>query len=189
MFTGLIEATAEVRGGEGGVLRIQRPSTFDDIEVGSSISVSGVCLSVIDLSEEEMAFQVSKETRSKSNLDQLNIGDIVNLERAMLPTDRFEGHIVQGHIEGVGIVCKLLTEKGVLCVRIPKSLHPYIVSKGSIAINGVSLTVAKFENGHCGIALINHTMEHTNLSLLKKGDPANIETDIIGRYACQSCKT
>lgn len=183
MFTGIIEATAEVRSAEQNALTIERPHFFDDIRIGSSICVSGVCLSVIAFDESSMSFDVVDETLSKTKLGGLQPGDRVNLERSLMANGRFEGHIVQGHIEAVALVMQEWTqEEGILQLEVPSELSAMIVSKGSITIDGVSLTVAHKTDDRFSVALIPHTLEHSTLGELRLGDRANIETDIVGRY-------
>lgn len=191
MFTGIIETTAEIleRTGEGLVLA--RPKTFTNLEIGASICVSGTCLSIVGFDEEMMAFDIMPETWARTKLGTLHRGDKVNLERSMTADGRFEGHIVQGHIEGVAEVLQNGDDLGgsssqasqtwVLSVQVPRELMPAIIFKGSIAIDGVSLTVAELEDDICSVALIPHTLEMTTLKSLKPGDKVNIETDMFLR--------
>lgn len=180
MFTGIIETTAAVLQKTATGLTLERPASFTDIKEGASIAVSGVCLSVVQFDEASMRFDVVEETWKRTKLGSLTVGDRVNLERSMRADGRFEGHIVQGHIEGVGTVVQPGTE---ISIRIPSELVPMVVYKGSIALDGVSLTVARVEGDICTIALIPHTLEVTTFGALKEGDSVNIETDILGRYA------
>ncbi|MCF7845080.1 MAG: riboflavin synthase [Kiritimatiellales bacterium] len=179
MFTGIIETMAEVQQRTDSQLKVSRPQLFVDIAIGSSISVSGVCLSVIAFDEISMTFDVIPETFKCTKLGSLEERDKVNLERAMLATDRFEGHIVQGHTESVGVV--KWGSVGVLLVEISDELLKYIVPKGSISLDGVSLTVASKEENKVTVALIPHTLANTTLGLLKDGDQVNIETDVMVR--------
>lgn len=179
MFTGIIEATAQVREKSPNGLTLERPASFDDLKVGSSVAVAGVCLTVTRLTDAFMEFDVIPETWSKTMLHDLHMGDAVNLERAMKAGARLDGHIVQGHAEGAGKV--VLQKHGQLIVECPPELMPRIVPKGSIAISGVSLTVAGVEGSRCILALIPHTLEHTTLGRLAKGDRVNIETDVMMR--------
>ena len=187
MFTGIVETTAAVRETSDTGLVIDRPSAFTDIQEGASIAVSGVCLSVIAFDQDSMRFDIMEETWKRTKLGSLQIGDRVNLERSMRADGRFEGHIVQGHVEGVGEVRSAKYEVpsvgAEISIRLPADLVPFVIHKGSIAIDGVSLTVAKIEKDICTIALIPHTLEVTTLGSLKEGDKVNIETDILGRYA------
>ena len=190
MFTGFIEATAEIIDANPKKFRISRPRMFDDIRIGSSIAVSGVCLSIIACDEKSMEFSVIEETIQKSTLGTLQKGDRVNLERAMKADSRLDGHIVQGHVEGVGEVrdqsAKTRNQKPeakdhLLVIKLPKNLIKNIVQKGSIAIDGVSLTVVKIEGDTVSVALIPLTMKETMLGNLKEGAKVNIETDIFTR--------
>ncbi len=180
MFTGLIEATAEVLENEGSMLRIARPKMFDDITIGSSIAISGVCLTITMFDEESMTFDLADVTKNRTTLGALSVGEKVNMERAMKMSERLEGHLVQGHVEGVGIVEVLAGQS--LSVKLPEELHTFVVPRGSIALDGVSLTVAEFKNGTVTVALIPHTLSLTTLGTRMKGDKINIETDIVGRY-------
>lgn len=183
MFTGIIELTASVRANTDSKLTVERPSPFDDIRIGSSICVSGVCLTVSELSEGTFAFDVVPETLEKTKIGEFKPGNRVNLERALRVGDRFDGHIVQGHTEETSHVTRHTSN--MLTVRISDKVLPYIVEKGSIAIDGVSLTVAKLEGNEVTVALIPYTMENTTLGVLKEGDKVNVETDVLARYICR----
>ena len=184
MFTGIIEATAKImviRGSKTCTeFTIERPEHFTDIAIGSSISVSGVCLTVVAFDLTSMNFNVIEETLKKSTVGNLKKDDRVNLERAMKADGRFDGHIVQGHIEGVGTV--VANAGKALTIEMPHELMSAIILKGSISIDGVSLTIAEIKENLITVALIPHTLENTMLGTLKKGDSVNIETDIIRRY-------
>ncbi|MDB4977882.1 MAG: riboflavin synthase [Candidatus Peribacteria bacterium] len=193
MFTGIIEATAKILQKTDNTLQIERPSLFSDIKEGNSISVSGTCLSVTKFDQTFMEFDVVPETWSRTKFGGMNIGDSVNLERSLAANGRFEGHIVQGHVEAVGMVQALTMllqdssaegswQAAMLHIVLPRQLLDRVVFKGSIAIDGTSLTVANIDQQICSIALIPHTLEHTTLGLLKTGDAVNIETDVLGRY-------
>lgn len=179
MFTGIIEATARVLAADDHGLMIERPSGFEDIGPGSSISVSGACLTVAQMDSQSLWFDVTPETWDRTHFRDFQPGDRVNLERAMLAGSRLDGHIVQGHVEGTGTV--VLQKHGQLIVELPMRLLKNVVPKGSIAIEGVSLTVASIEAARITVALIPHTLEHTTLAELAKGDPVNIETDVLLR--------
>lgn len=185
MFTGIVEATAIVFRNEGSRLTIERPNMFDDIKRGSSISVSGVCLSITALDHEAMTFDVVDETLSTTKLGNLTTGNRVNLERSMRADARLEGHVVQGHVEGTARVTsnEPTSNRATLTIEISNNVLAFVVQKGSIAIDGVSLTVASLEGNRCTVALIPHTIEHTTLGALKENDLVNIETDILGRYS------
>ncbi len=186
MFTGIVETTASVLQKNDTGLTLERPSIFTDITIGCSITVNGACLSVIRFDDASMSFDIVPETWARTNLGDLAVGSKVNLERALKAEGRFEGHIVQGHIEGVGTVTSFEQPTdspwATLKIELPSEISPYVVFKGSIAINGVSLTVAAIDGNLCTIALIPHTLEVTNLGALEIGSRVNIETDILARY-------
>lgn len=187
VFTGIIEATAPVIEKSDSTLKVERPPQFDDIRIGSSICVSGVCLSVIAFDEQSMTFDVMGETWEKSKLGSLKAGDQVNLERAMKADGRFEGHVVQGHVEATGRVERgMLKEESAISIGVPQNLLKYIVPKGSITLDGVSLTVVSIDQNICTVALIPHTVENTTLGSLSEGNLVNIETDVMGRYITNS---
>lgn len=180
MFTGIIESTAKILKTTDSGLLVERPKIFDDLKVGCSIAVSGVCLTVTEFDQTSMSFDVIATTDKKTKLGSLAPGDRVNLERAMKADGRFEGHIVTGHCEGVGEVVSLVGT--LLSVRIPQPLLPFIVPHGSITIDGVALTVAETTKDCVTVALIPHTLAHTTLGALQEGQNVNIETDILGKY-------
>jgi riboflavin synthase len=185
MFTGIVETTAPVLERTDARLTLARPSSFDDVKIGSSIAVSGTCLTVVVLNKEDMAFDVMGETWRRTNLGDLLVGNTVNLERAMPANGRFEGHVVQGHVEGVATVKEWKTDGQwkLLELEVPHELLPFITEKGSIALDGVSLTVAGLQSNIVTIALIPHTLEITTLGLRQKGDLINVETDILAHYS------
>lgn len=184
MFTGIVETTAEVLRCGRGRLTLTRPQSFDDIKKGSSIAVSGVCLSIVALDKNSMSFDVIPTSLRKSTLGSLCKNDVVNLERALPISGRFEGHVVLGHCEGVGAVVSV-TKRGsdvLVSIRYPTDLKKFIVRHGSIAVDGVSLTVASVDRRLFTIALIPHTLKATTLGKLGKGSVVNLETDILGKY-------
>lgn len=183
MFTGIIEATAKVTAQGGGRLTLERPAMFDDVRLGSSIAVSGVCLTVAAMDAHALTFDVMPETMLRTMIGDLTIGDLVNLERALAAHGRFEGHVVQGHVEGTGEVIGLEKRGGDvrLTVRIPFELQRMIVAKGSVCLDGVSLTVADVGTDSCTVALIPLTLTSTTLGTKRMGDRVNIETDILVR--------
>ncbi|MSR87110.1 riboflavin synthase [Candidatus Peribacteria bacterium] len=183
MFTGIIEATAQILNATGNGVVIARPQSFDDLKIGSSVSVSGVCLSIVELTSDTMRFDVVDETLQKTTIGSFKKGDRVNLERAMRSDSRLDGHVVQGHVEGVGLVKseKLTMKNALLVLQLQKSMADVVVLKGSIAVDGVSLTVADVQGSDITVALIPHTLKKTTLGSLKKGDQVNIETDILVR--------
>ncbi len=171
-------------------MTIERPSIFDDIEVGSSISVAGACLTIVRLTPDFMEFDVHEETWKRTNLGTLEKGDSVNLERAMKAGCRLEGHIVQGHVDCVGEVKHFsrvsaggASRETYLTILYPPSLRGLIVEKGSIAIDGASLTVASVDDENFSVALIPETLRKTTLGSLKEGSTVNVEADILGKYA------
>lgn len=184
MFTGIVETTAPILRKTDTSLVLERPTHFKDLTVGCSISVSGVCLSAVSFDEVSMHFNVVGETWARTNLGSKKEGDRVNVERALAANGRFEGHIVQGHVEGTAEVVELTSDGQwtMLTVRLPAELLSSVVFKGSIAIDGVSLTVAALNGDLCTIALIPHTLEVTTLGGLKAGHTVNIETDILAKY-------
>jgi riboflavin synthase len=187
MFTGIVETKATVHGKTDTGLTLRRPGFFDDLAVGCSIAVAGVCLSVVTFDETTMAFNVVGETWARTNLGDRRPGEPVNVERSVRAGGRLEGHIVQGHVEGTAEVIELATDGPWtrLAIHIPEALRPFVVSKGAVALDGVSLTVATVRGQRCEVALIPHTLDVTTLGLLRPGDRVNVETDVIARY-CQS---
>ena len=191
MFTGIIEETGIIIAisdeGNSKEFTISLENMFDDIEIGHSVSVNGVCLTLTDISANTMNFDIINETLEKSNLGNLSTGSRVNLERALSLSSRFNGHILQGHVEAVGVIVDYKESKKEvrMSVGIDPGLLIYCIPKGSIAFDGISLTIAKINDNIVDIALIPHTLEHTNLSNKQIGDSVNIETDIIGKYIYQ----
>ncbi len=191
MFTGLIEALGTVRGlrddGAGKLLVIDHPTIRAEARVSESIAINGACLTVVSVTDEGLAFQVGPETLLKTNLGQLKSGDFVNLERSLKVGDRLGGHWVQGHVDGVGAVAERRREGDweMVWFSCPAVLCRQMVSKGSIAIDGVSLTLVEVERDRCSVALIPYTMEHTTLGHKQPGATVNIETDILGKYVCK----
>lgn len=199
MFTGIIETTAPVLERTDSRLTVARPANFDDgsagspqaPKIGSSIAVNGACLTIVELTKDAMSFDVVGETWDRTNLGGLEKGSLVNLERAMPANGRFEGHIVQGHVEGTATV-KEWKDVGMwkqLLITVPDALLPMITEKGSIALDGVSLTVAAMKGSIVTIALIPLTLERTTLGLRKAGDRINVETDILAHYVLQNTGT
>lgn len=181
MFTGIIEALAPVQKFAAHQLVIARPENFETLAKGQSIAVNGACLSVIDFSATEMCFEVVPETCDRTNLKSAKM---VNLERAMPADGRFEGHVVSGHVDSTTTL--LRREKVVageyFTFSCPESIQPFMVQKGSITINGVSLTIANLSATEFSIALISHTLTKTNLRLLQNGDTVNLEADMMAKY-------
>ena len=188
MFTGIIEELGAIAAVEkhaaGSRVTIAAAVVTSDIHNGDSISVNGVCLTALDVSSTSFAADVSPETLDKTTLGSLNTGSPVNLERAMLPTTRLGGHIVQGHVDGRGTFISATTEGDFWTVRIgfPTEIAKYLVHKGSVAVEGISLTIAALADDHFDIAVIPKTWEMTNLSSLVPGDAVNLEADVIAKY-------
>nr|WP_027870267.1 riboflavin synthase [[Eubacterium] cellulosolvens] len=188
MFTGIVEETGiverlELRGSSGRI-RIRASKVLEETRIGDSIAVNGICLTVTDLSENSFEADVMAETVRRSSLGSLGNQDRVNLERAMRADSRFGGHIVTGHIDGCGVIRSMKREENAIWVRISAgdNLLRGIVEKGSIAIDGISLTVAEVDENGFAVSVIPHTGEETTLLDRKAGDPVNLETDILGKY-------
>jgi riboflavin synthase len=189
MFTGIIEELGTVSAFEphptGAKLRIDCSTVLADAQIGSSIAVSGVCLTAIELAEAGFSADLSPETMQRSNLGNLHAGSRVNLERPLLVTSRLSGHVVQGHVDGRGefLSLELLgNDNWWLRIRIPESIDRYVVEKGSICIDGISLTVAAIEDRVVSVTIIPHTYHHTSLHEREPGDLVNIECDVIAKY-------
>ena len=186
MFTGIIEEMGIVKSIKSKVITIEANKIFDDLKLGDSVSVNGTCLTVSSFSNKIFNADITSETLSRTNLGDLKSGFKVNLERALTLNGRLGGHIVSGHIDGVGIV-KNISKKSEdieLVIEVPTNLMKYIIEKGSVAIDGISLTVAKVDNNknNFSVAIIPHTLKETVLYYKKAGDKVNIENDIIGKY-------
>ncbi|MCR4605525.1 MAG: riboflavin synthase [Eubacterium sp.] len=188
MFTGIVEEIGTVknikRGTSSASLLVLAEKVLDGTKIGDSISVNGVCLTVTSLDNQSFCADVMEETMRRSSLCSLTAGAKVNLERAMPADGRFGGHIVSGHIDGTGTIKNIRKEEMAVWYDIESdsSLLKYIVKKGSVAIDGISLTVADETADHFSVSIIPHTMGNTILSEKKIGDVVNIETDIIGKY-------
>lgn len=188
MFTGIIEEIGKIsnikRGARSAILSIQASKVLEDAHLGDSIAVNGVCLTVTALNGDVFTADVMNETLSRSSLGSLRAGSPVNLERAMAAGGRFGGHIVSGHIDGTGRIASVTRDDNAVWFRITaeKKLLRYIVEKGSIAIDGISLTVAKLDGESFSVSIIPHTMGETVLGSKKAGDIVNLENDIIAKY-------
>ena len=184
MFTGIVEAVGEVVEAAPHRLRIAGGSVMDALAVSDSIAVNGVCLTVTERTDNEFAVDVVEETLSRTNLGDLAPEGIVNLERALTPSSRMGGHVVQGHVDGTGEVVSFggTPEARVLRIDLPAELARYVVEKGFIAVDGISLTVASQEGAGFSVAVIPYTMQHTVLRVRKPGDRVNIEVDILAKY-------
>ena len=185
MFTGIVEEKGTVREAGANRLAVGCRTVVVDAEIGSSIAVNGVCLTVVARGADDLAFDLSQETLDRSSLGRLTPGDPVNLERPVSLATRLGGHLVQGHVDGVGEVTGVerdATGGATLTLRIPERLGRYVVEKGSIAVDGVSLTVAEVVGEGIRIALIPHTLTMTTLGTAVPGDELNLEVDVIARY-------
>lgn len=188
MFTGIVEELGTVRrvlpGSRAGKIVIAARKVLEDVHLGDSIAVNGVCLTVVAASEGEFTADVMPETLRKSGLGQLKAGDAVDLERAMPANGRFGGHIVSGHIDGTGRIEQMRREENAVIVTIsaPRHILDLIVEKGSIAIDGISLTVAALTSTTFSVSIIPHTASQTVLLQKRVGDLVNLENDIVGKY-------
>lgn len=188
MFTGIVEEVGAIAAAvdtESGRRLVISASGLDDLIVGGSISVNGVCLTAVDTGDESVTVDVIPETLHRSNLGSLGQDAKVNLELAMPASGRFDGHIVQGHVDGVGTIGAIdRTEDGgvVMTVDTPESLGRYLVEKGSVTIDGVSLTIAGITDHGFTVALIPHTLEVTTLGLRSAGEQVNLEMDVLAKY-------
>ena len=190
MFTGIIEGIGRVEKIEKSKNRSAVKMTVDlgtksrGLKIGQSVALNGVCLTVTKISKNKANFEMIDETTKKTDLGNLKPGSIINIERSLKANDRLEGHFVLGHVDGVGIIKKILKKPKEVQVwfAIPKKLSKYVVKKGSIAIDGISLTVVDVKKNLASVCLIPHTIDVTNFHTKKIGDKVNIETDILGKY-------
>ena len=185
MFTGIVEERGTVLEIELTRLTVGCRTVSSDAEVGASIAVNGICLTVVERSDEHLSFDVSSETLARTSLSRLEAGDPVNLERPLTLSSRLGGHLVQGHVDGVGEVAGI--ERGDdggawMMIGAPEGIGRYLVEKGSVCVDGVSLTVASRNGSAFAVALIPHTMEATTLGAAEVGDPLNLEVDVIAKY-------
>lgn len=188
MFTGIVEERGRIRSagpGPSGVrLAVECRTVASDATLGASVAVNGVCLTVVERDESGLSFDLVSETRDRSALGDLRPGDPVNLERPVTLVTRLGGHLVQGHVDGVGTVESVVHDRGSasITVRMPGGLDRYVVEKGSIAVDGVSLTVATLEDGTFTVALVPHTLTLTTLGQRRPGDRVNLEVDVVSKY-------
>jgi riboflavin synthase len=189
VFTGIIEELGAVeelaKQTAGARLRVRCARVLEDMKEGSSIAVNGVCLTAIALDGKSFAADLAPETLRRSNLGDLTAGSRVNLERPLLPTDRLSGHIVQGHVDGTGEFLSLDSvgdDNWWLKIRVPAELDRYLVFKGSIAIDGISLTIASLERDVLSVTIIPHTYEVTTLATYKPGSRVNLECDVLAKH-------
>jgi riboflavin synthase len=195
MFTGIIEEVGKVvsieQRGENRRITVEAKTTPKELKPGNSVAVSGVCLTALDIKPKSFCADLAPETWVRTSFSRMREGALVNLELPMKADGRFGGHIVQGHVDGVGKLIELArivdsegreSENWWLHIEMPAEIERYTVFKGSISIEGISLTVAKLERNRCTIAIIPHTVEMTNLGSLKPGEPVNLEADLIAKY-------
>jgi riboflavin synthase len=188
MFTGLVEEKGKlinkIKTGEGLRLVLTAQKVFDDLEIGSSISVNGVCLTVVELKKDSFAVDTIEETLKKTNLGRLNINDNVNLERPLKADARLGGHFVLGHVDTTGIIESVseLSNSHFITISYPESFKKYLIYVGSVAIDGVSMTVAEVNNNSFSVGIIPHTWSETVFSDKKPGDSVNLEFDVLGKY-------
>jgi riboflavin synthase len=192
MFSGIVEELGVVEALElhknGALLSIGCSHVLSDLTVGASIAVNGVCVTAVDVRPAGFSADLSPETLQRSSLGELKSGDRVNLERPVTLSTRLSGHIVQGHVDGTGVI-EALRELGggnwELVVRVPKELDKFLVYKGSITVDGISLTIASVQDGLVKVAIIPHTYAVTNLAGRKAGDRVNIECDVIAKHVAR----
>lgn len=188
MFTGLISEVGTVRGiyenTEGKVFTIEAKNSSMHLALGDSVSVNGTCLTVIDFSKDQFRAQAVWVTLQKTNLGKLMLGSHVNLELALRASDRLGGHLIQGHVNGIAQICKITSigNNFLIKVQVPTDLQKYMVAEGSVALDGISLTIAEVDFDCIIVSIIPHTWHHTILCYKKVGDMMNIEVDIIAKY-------
>ncbi|NLX54874.1 MAG: riboflavin synthase [Planctomycetaceae bacterium] len=194
MFTGLVERLAVVDRlipePPGVRLVIREPSFAAELQIGASIAINGCCLTVVDVQGDTFGFDAGEETLSRTNLGRLTAGSCVNLERSLRVGDRLGGHFVTGHIDGVGHLDQRIDDQdwSTFWFRVPAGMSRQMASKGSIAVDGVSLTLVDVEPERFSVALIPHTLKVTTLGPLQVGDPVNLETDVLAKYVEQQLR-
>jgi riboflavin synthase len=184
MFTGIVEELGRVAGLEDARLTVDCEVAVLDSPVGASVAVNGVCLTVVEQADAWLAFDISEETFQRTTLGELAADDGVNLERPVSLTARMGGHMVQGHVDGVGTVTRVEQQEGgaTLWIELPEGLERYVVEKGSITVDGVSLTITGLDGDGFGVALIPHTLAVTTLGSVRAGDRVNLEVDVLAKY-------
>ena len=184
MFTGIVEEVGIVSKITNNGMTVKALRVLSDVKLGDSIAVNGTCLTAVSFSNSEFSVDLSPETMRRTSLSQLTEGSRVNLERALSASDRMGGHIVQGHVDATGRITSIKPDGDsiIFRVRIPKRLDKYIVEKGFVAVDGISLTVVKRGASSFTLAVIPYTMENTNLAVLSEGDRVNLEADILAKY-------
>jgi riboflavin synthase len=188
LFTGIVQKVGafqrKIKENNKYKLVIKADNYLDDVSIGDSIAVNGVCLTVVKYDHNTFTVDVMPETVKKTNIDKLTKGLSVNLEKSLQPYDFMGGHIVSGHIDGTGTVKNITHQNNakIIKLKVSNELDKYIVDKGSIALNGISLTIAKVEDSEITVSIIPETWKSTNFKLLKTGDLVNIEVDMVGKY-------
>jgi riboflavin synthase len=184
MFTGIVEERGRVGAVDGGRLVVESRTVGEGTAVGDSVAVNGVCLTAVESTSGTLSFDLAPETLSRTTLSRLGPGDPVNLERPLTLATRLGGHLVQGHVDGVGTVRSIAGNGDAAWLRIafPERLRPYVVEKGSVAVDGVSLTVATAGPDSFEVALVPHTLEVTTLGDRRPGDEVNLEADVLAKY-------
>ena len=184
MFTGIVEEVGIVSKITNNGMTVKASRVLSDVKLGDSIAVNGTCLTAVSFSNSEFSVDLSPETMRRTSLSQLTEGSRVNLERALSASDRMGGHIVQGHVDATGRITSIKPDGDsiIFRVRIPKRLDKYIVEKGFVAVDGISLTVVKRGASSFTLAVIPYTLENTNLAVLSEGDQVNLEADILAKY-------
>ena len=191
MFTGIVEGIGKIekiskntKNRSAIQMTVNLGKYAKGLKIGQSVALNGVCLTATKLSKSNCVFEMIEETTRKTDLGNLKPGDIVNIERSLKTGDRLEGHFVLGHVDGVGVIKKIQNKPKEVQVwfEVPKKLSKYVVKKGSIAVDGISLTVVDVKNNLASVCLIPHTMEITNFKTKNVGDKLNVETDILGKY-------
>jgi len=184
LFTGIVEEVGVVAAISDNGMTVRASKVLEDVKLGDSIAVNGTCLTAVSFTKSEFSVDLSPETMRRTSLGQLTVGSPVNLERALLASDRMGGHIVQGHVDGTGRIMSTKTDGDsiIFRVRVPKRLNKYIVEKGFVAVDGISLTVVKRGASSFTLAVIPYTLKNTNLASLSAGDRVNLEADILAKY-------
>jgi riboflavin synthase len=194
MFSGIVASLGTVvefvEQSEGAVLVVNSQEEFFAFEVGESVAVNGVCLTIVDFTKTTFKFDLSSETLSRTNFKAMKKGDLVNLERSLSPSSKISGHFVSGHIDHIGEIVNIEEKPGEVLFRFshPEELDSFIIEKGSIALDGISLTVFDCKDNRFSVSIIPFTLSHTNLSVRKIGDLINIECDMIGKYVFNACE-